>query len=282
MHRDPSIHIRLSDFNKIIRTLGYVGVVGEDVFREAVKYKITGRHVVTGKAKTVKKASRIVAAAGIPIELFEGMLNTERLGASHKNAKPVRPSSPEYITLKEVAQLATDFTQHYGIQPPEHGYRTFIRLGLKLMGRKYSLNRFKTYNTRICEKYEAYYAIESDTDKEGTDAFHQHWQAAMIKYAGLEESLSSDPEKYVAMFYGRLDADDSDAYYDDWIAAQFEELAFLNAIPNPNQFFGENAKLRYDRYFQKMTVKKRKSGGYKYRDADTRDKIDKFKQDRAG
>lgn len=284
MRRDPSLHIRLSDLQIVLSSLGYKDPAGmaDKILEKAHPYRITNRYVVQAKAKATKQITRAIQAGSIPVEYFEGLLSQERLAANHRAVKTIRSSSPEYLVLKEVAQLAYDFVEYYDIQPPEAGYRAYISMGLKLMGKKFSIPRFKTYNAKIGQKYEAYYAINADTDKEGTDAFHQHWQAAMKRYAGLEEDLSRDDEKYVCMLYGRQEADENDALYSDWIAAQFDGLAFLNAIPNPNQFFGENAANRYSEYIQKMNIKKKKVGGYSYRDAETKNNIEKFRANRAG
>lgn len=282
MRRDPTIHVKHSSLVKVLETLGLPASLAMDILREGYKYRILDRHIIQMKGKSGKKAAKAVEAGSVLPEQFMAMLTQERMKANHQNTKPIRQGSPEYIMLKEVAQLAGDFVDHYEIKPKEYGIRTYIQAGLTLMGRTYSLNRFKTYNKRICAKYEALYAIDSDTDKEGTQAFHYHWQAAMQKYAGLSDDLITNIESYVCMLYGRLDADDNDAAYTDWIAAQFEGLAFLDAIPNPSQFFGDNARVRYEEYVKKMNIKKRKVNQYNYRDERTRDQITKFKANMEG
>lgn len=259
MRRNPSIHIRLLDLETVLATLGMSKDLALDILEKSYHYRISNRYLLEAKGKEAKKISKVVQSEISNPEYFAGILAQERLAANHKGVMPVRPNTSDYSLLKEVYQMALDFTKTCEIGSEEIGLRAYIRTGLAMMGKKYSLNRFKTYHTKIAEQYAAQKDIDADEDREGTDAFYKHWKNAMVKHVGFFDELK-EPSKYVSMIYGRQEADEQDAYYTDWIDAQFEGLAFLDAVPQISQFFGENAKLRYSNFKGKIMVKRKKSG----------------------
>jgi hypothetical protein len=271
--RIPSVHIKLPDLEKVLADLGYPKALAQKILEKSFRYRCH-RYMLKADINSLRKAKKLEKST-VSLEWFSGLLAQERMQAHHKGIKPIRAGSNEYNLLRDIATLSQDFVDAYGFDR-EEGHRTYIRLGIQAMGRKYALNRFKTYNEKICQVYEATYSLAKDEDKEGTEAFHQHWVHAMQEYAGLTDSLADNVVSYVNMLYGRMDADECDAYYSDWVAAQFEGLAFLDVIPNPSQFFGEAAKTRYKDYARQKALKKQKRDGKGHVDID----VKKFKQSR--
>lgn len=262
--RDPSLHIRKSHLEEVLNLIPYdrkmVGkVLVEKIFEAAQKYQITDRYIDVSKAKSRTRAKiqkSIEADKGVPeklVEKFNALLTAHRQIDNH-NAKirVIRKDSKDYLLLKEVAKMAHEFSEHFDIQPIEDGYKEYIEIGIGFMGR-YALNRFKTYHNRIFEEFENRVAVVTDDKPNKTRQFFIIWKDCMEEYAGLVPELSeADFSKYSHIVYGRVDADKKHAHYEDWIRAQFEGLSFLDAIPELVQFYGENARRRYDKYMNSV------------------------------
>lgn len=225
------------------------------IFEASYGHQITDRYldVLKLKQKGKVKAVRSMEADSAPegtVEKVNLMLIHVRTSINKNiKARGILKNSKDYLMLKEIAKMAYDFADHFDIRPKDDGIKEYLTMGIGFMG-KYGLNKFKTYNNRIYESFESKVEVLTDEYKENTQLFYMKWQEKMLEYIGPEEltNLDKDYVKFVHMVYGRLAADNSDADYGEWIAAQFDGLAFVNAIPEINQFYGENAKLRYERF----------------------------------
>lgn len=247
--RDPALHITKSNLVKVLQSVGIKVDESKatEILKRAQPYQIKDRYQLQGNSRQRKKADKLVAAEkeNPYTEVFQRLLTAYRQQIGHKFIRAVRESDREYVMLKEVSQSAETFATTFGLQR-EDGYKKFIQLGLTLMGKKYGLNRFKTYNEKIFFIYENLIVVSKDIDKEGTKQFYSLWKEAMTYYAAIDPVLTDI--EMVNMVYGRQEADECGAKYYDWIIAQFEGLAWLDAIPELSQFYGENAKKRYDKY----------------------------------
>ncbi len=246
--RDPALHITRSSLVKILNEVGMPVSMEKatEIIRRAKNYQISNRHIIQGTQKQKQKAEKSVEMDSPFVGIFQRILKSYRQELGHKSIFTIRNGDREYLMLKEIAQSANEFTETFKIQPKETGYKTFIQLGLRFMGKKYSLNRFKTYREGIFTVYENMIILDKDVDKEGTKAFYDCWKICMLEYASVDKPL--DDFDMVNMIFGRQEADEVNAYYEDWVKAQFEGLAWLNAIPELSQFYGENAKKRYEKY----------------------------------
>lgn len=263
MERNPSLHIRKSDLIEILNQISFKGrvygyKVADEIFDKAQPYQIKDRYlsVIQSKANTKKKLVRSMQAdQDMPeyqVEKFNGILTSYR---QKKNTfgkiKPILKTSKDYLMLKEVAKLAYDFTQHFEITSLDDGYLEYIETGMSMM-RKYALNRFKYYDSKIYEYFEDKVTVVTDKNREATLQFYYIWRDVMMEYSGLEELLDieNNYQKFVHIVLGRREADRLKADYTDWITAQFEGLVFLDAVPELSQFYGDGAEKRYERYLR--------------------------------
>lgn len=262
MRRDPSLHITKSDLVKLLAEVNYSqrtsgSALADKIFENAKKYQITDRYleVLGQKAAVKKKVTSSMEADGVPsglVEKFNLWLVTERQAHNEFiKATPISKSSKQYLLLKEVVKMSQDFVERFDITPQSDGHREYIKLGLRVM-KRYSLNRFKTYDNLINEMFESSVIVLLDKAKEDTAKFYGIWQESMVRHTSMEQGLDllSDYVKYAHMVYGREQADEVDAYYEDWVEAQFDGLSFMNVIPELSQFYGENAKKRWEKYMK--------------------------------
>ena len=193
----------------------------------------------------------------LSVEKFNRILSAVRQLEGHRFVKNITKEDPEYLTLKQVAVLAEQFAERYDIQPREEGYRSFCVIGIRLMGKKYALSKFKYHLEKIGLKFEAQLAIANDRYPSGTKEIFACYRNTMAAEAGVDISSVSKDDRWLHVIYAREEADDAKAVYADWVQAQFDELSFLDTVPELTQLYGENARIRYERYMQKNGKKKK-------------------------
>jgi len=67
------------------------------------------------------------------VQQFNRLLDAERRTIGHRHITPIRPNSPTYLLLKEVALMACDFSNSVGIENIDEGCKIYIKLGLEKM-----------------------------------------------------------------------------------------------------------------------------------------------------
>lgn len=256
--RDPSIHIRYSTLLHLLKEKGVSKPeeMTNYLFTNGYSHRLRGRYLVQGRTKAVRdKLSKKLSASTKAVEKFNLMLHQVRESKKHKFIKTIRTNDREYDILKEVAQSADDFVKLFEIKPKEEGYKTYAQIGIELMGKKYGLSKFKYYKAQIFEMQENYLVVEEDSDKESTKKYYEQWKVSMYSHSNmqieLQDKKSSDTSflsKYVHIVFGRQEADSACADYKNWIEAQFNQLSWMNVIPELSQFYGENSKERYKKY----------------------------------
>jgi hypothetical protein len=262
--RNPAMHIRYTDFIKVLNSVGIPkpNSTALAIFKAAVPFNIRDRYVVNGNADTQRKANRVITASkasSITVPKFHMILNSERAKVGHKYFQPILQSSPNYLMLKEVCQLAVTFATQCGFDDIYEGCRVYVYLGLDRMKRNYGLNRFKTYDSYIYQQYEFYDLITNDVDKERSKEVCNTYIKLLIEYAGIERDDFDKPENFVNFVYTREVIDREQANIEDWIRAQFVEFSkYPNSpIPSPNQLCTDKS---VDRYYTYMTQENLSSG----------------------
>ncbi len=254
--RDPSLHIRKSDLIKLLITLkiSTPEATAEQLIREGYRYRVLGRHSVEVKTKkNAKKADKFVELAEVKVNKFNMILTAARQEAGHRYIQSIGTNDRDYLMLKDVATAAEEFCKMFGIGGYEKGYKLYIQMGLMLMGKKYGLNKFKYYKSQLFTLYENVLAIREDDNPEGTIELFNYYMDAVENARNVRFDFSGDPAKYVNIVYARQQADTHQASYDDWVQAQFDGLAYLNVIPDPNQLNGDNAANRHTAFMMKKS-----------------------------
>lgn len=261
MERDPAIHITLSNFKMILKSLGLenADTLSNRIFKAAVPYNIKDRYIIAGDAEVRKQARRVVAASastGVSPERFNRLLTTLRTQAGHRGVVHLRISdTSNWMLLKEVTQLSNEFAESHGLDAEEAAGH-FIKLGIKLMKRQYSLGKFKYYREKINSLYIAADMVENDPKHKQTKECYTIWRELMQKYGKFIYDLK-DYEQFVIMVYVRMEADAVGASYRDWLAAQFEFFTVFQTVPTLNQLVTDAALQRYYDYMTKKRGNKK-------------------------
>jgi hypothetical protein len=246
--RDPSIHIRRSDFINIVQEYGLSIQMVNDIYRKAAKLNIKNRVQVTMKAKAKRKSDRAVESDTKLLDQFNRIYQGCLISANIK-AMTIGKMSPQWLTLKEVCFQAKEFSDLNGLGY-EEGFKIYTELGIKLLGNKFGIYRLKGTALRILEYYQAKTLIENDPDPDGTDDMVTAWTQAVRVFFHTSIELENDAQR-AHFIHAREDATAAKAEPYDWMCAQFEKWSYLDTLPAFSQLYGDNAKLIYQLYMTK-------------------------------
>lgn len=260
--RNPSLHVTLSDLTLLLTELGL------DNPKQAANKMLTLAHerhyqrrdrvLVTTTAAKGKTLKKVVAKPNADnTNEFGSILELYRRKLKHKLVQSISPQSKDYNILKEVALLAYQFNCTFSL-PKQIGYQRFIELGITLMRNKYSLSKFKFYAEKIFAIQETYDLIANDPNPLATDSIAHIYNDNLRKSIGLNLTYTrNDYQEWVNFYYTRLDIETHKANPIDWIVAQFEGLAFMSAVPELSQLYGDNAYKRYLAYMSNKQAQKK-------------------------
>lgn len=262
--RRPAIHITLETLQEILdlsfkskKEFKNTEELALEIFKLAKNKGVRGRYLIQADKPTRQKIKRTLEAETPLVEKFNRTLHSIRLSLGHKSAS-IYKSSKDYLNLKEIAKLVEEFMEQFKLKNSTEAMNEYIKIGLSMMGKRYSLNKFKYYHGKILERYEKMECISNDSTPDDTMKMYKYYLSMMTEYSGIEWKADTI-EKYVCMVYAKEEADEEKADYEQWIRAQFEQLAFMEIVPECYQIFGENALIRYSDYVTKNKKKKVKS-----------------------
>lgn len=259
--RKPSIHITLNSLAFILKSLSVEEPhrMAVEIFRQSneLGLQIKNRTLVIAE---IKKAMKVVSktATSNQEEAFEfkGILSMYRRTLRHKMIQDIGVNDKQYSTLKEVANIATQFCEAFKYTDKMQGYLRFCEIGIGIMGKKYALNKFKYYAEDIFEVENNAQAIANDVSPELTNRVYEVWRECLQKYAGIERTMDKKHLHWIHILYTKEAAILHKANIQDWLEAQFEGFAFMNVIPELTQMHTDKAEVRYYTY---MANKKKAS-----------------------
>lgn len=251
--RQPAIHITVVNLANLLESLGVDNAyqLSSKVLNLAHQQglQLRNRTLIQGKAGTRKKVDRVqLKDTAVIADSFQSILINYRRQQKHKIVQQISKTDRDYTMLKTVAEIAENFCVSFGYKDRQIGYLRFCELGLRCMGKKYGLNKFKFYSERIFGLEESMQIIKADDNETGTDKLYTAWKAALLKYASLDRSILPTSTDYVHFVYARQEADLYKADYTDWVVGQFEGLAFMNVVPELSQLYSGQAASRYESY----------------------------------
>lgn len=246
--RDPSIHVRRSELIELIRGEGIVFPEDcvDSMMKKAVGLNIRNRIIVTAKRKAKAKMARSLAVEDNIVERFNKIYNIQIKDHNIKTG-PIYKTSKSYLTLKEIAYNAQNFCRLFNFKKLEEGFGQYIKLGISLLKNKYSIYRLKGYDSKIILTYENFLLLSNDPTPERTQKMHEAWRRACYEHYNSVFD-TDDPNKTIAFYYAKIEADEIKADYDDWMLAQFNKWSYLDSVPEYVQLYGDDAKLTYNKY----------------------------------
>lgn len=253
MRRNPSIHITVDALEHMLKDMGVASPKRKAWYILEESKKVTLQHRVylkTNKATTAK-LDKLLTTNELTVNMFNSALTNKRLTLHGTHIQQITKGSNQYNLLVETAGYAYEFYRLYGFEDEVIGYELFCEIGLRLMGKKYSLNKFKTNIQKIFDFYKYQLLIDNDPKQSDTIKFYKVYASLILKNTGLELTFEpGDYLRFIDFYYGRCEADKLKAKYTDYLTAQFDQMAFLGTVPERYNLHGENAKERYQKWLR--------------------------------
>lgn len=249
--RNPTIHITLSDLTAIIGHKEANRVLTEAHSQGLQLRGMAHQLTTTGKKRAAKAQANDNSEE---VSLFQSVLVMARRKAKHSLVAVITPQSVEWATLKEITALASNFCDAFGFTDRMQGYMRFCELGLKLMNKKYGLNKFKYLADRIGQHEDTLRAVRTDPAPDFTAHLAAAYAKAVQDNAHVTLNIDTDSLDYAHFVWASESARNCAATPTDWVLAQFDGLAFLNRVPELAQLHSEGSASRYTQYIAAKAV----------------------------
>lgn len=232
--RDPKLNINLSAFLEITSDL-----ISKDmaltIFKRSSKVKPAVFLVKASgaKAERVRKVLR-----KSDVDLFNQLLTQQRLLEKH-NFMPIQHFDSDFSMLKEIAADADDFCTLYGIELAD-GYSYYIREGIKMMSKTYSLSKFKYYKNRLFERKNREIKKQNDPDPDTTDRLYK----SFCRVYNIRHSTEYHDSTIVDFIYIAEVCRELGVRYDKYLTLQVDYFTSINKVPEPSWLHSDLAKER--------------------------------------
>ena len=224
---------------------------------------LTHRSITVSNNKLVHKVAQVQSSVRSDAGLFSGILTLKRRQLKHRGIISINASDRDWLLLKEVCGLATEFVNEFGLDK-KRGYDRYIQLALAKM-KNYSLNKFKSMHPSICKEYEAIQEIELDDKPQKTAEMEEIFLAMVAERTGWSKTYKEDsPEKYAYFVKARKEAESFNVSLKVYIASQFSWFdSVLHTVPDPVQLVGVKAIERLQKYCYEQNIKMGKAANKK-------------------
>lgn len=207
----------------------------------------------------MKKAEKVQLARRDNASMFAQQLTLIRRKMKHRGINLVKPGEKQWLEIKEICALATEFCQEFQLKLQE-GYRIYCEMGIKLM-KTYSIQRFKQLHSTIFTRYECLNEIQGDKFPDTTDLVYQYYIKKVHEKMGWSaNNFKEDPTKYVYFVRVRKEAQNLGLKATTYIDAQFAGLEWANAMPDPAQLVGLKAVERLMKYCYENDITTKSKG----------------------
>lgn len=207
---------------------------------------VTSRIILVSNNKLEKKAEKLKLANRSNTSKFAQLLLHIRRQNKHRGIQLSRPGDKDWLDIKEVCNIATEFSNEMGIKL-EEGYKEFITIGLTMM-KHYSIYKFKSITNAIYSRYEATQEIGQDKTPDKTLEAHNTYLALISERTGFSQGYRDVPEKYQYFKKAKEEAIRMGVTIKTYIKSQFSAFEFKQSIPDPAQLVGHKAIERLQRY----------------------------------
>lgn len=232
-------------------TWDYTGLAKEIVNR-AKSYSVPSRSITVTNNKLDKKVEKLKLAGRSNTSIFAQILLHTRRKLKHRGLSMVKVGDKDWLDLKAVCGLATDFCNEFGISIKE-GYKEYIDIGISKM-QNFSLFKFKGLHGAICNYYDAHQEILMDKTPQATKECHDIYLALISEKVGFTMGFENNPEKYKYFIRVKNGANNLKITYKTYIKAQFAGFDWQDGVPDPIQLIGDKAIHRLQKYAYKESI----------------------------
>ena len=219
--RRASINLLFDQFVSITS-----GMLTEDqckeVFLRASRFRPTRILIKANKVKSTQ-ISQVLRPCNE--QLFNNILSALRLEAHHR-FMPLVPADSEWKMMMAIAADAEDYCTLFQFSQTQ-GYTEYIKAGMKMMGKLYSLSKFKYYKEKIFSLREKMETVSNDPDPELTAKVYKTY----LRMSGIKHNEKFYAENVAHLVYICDRIRETGIRYDRYVEAQFEYWKGFNKVP---------------------------------------------------
>lgn len=257
--RDPSIHCKLSDLSKVLKSLHpklFNDALVEDIAKELRKVSVDNRSVIVSNDKLKKDLSKRLQSTKGDATLLADIIYSVRIKLKHKGVRKINMANREWLQVKQLANLCNQFCEDFNLSTRE-GFIKYIELGLgKIQSMRSYIGKLINMYETISQEYESVSNLKEDDSPNYTMELHDAFVNKIADRTGLYEPFKEKPEKMLCFYLARIMCDNMGVDYQTFIDAQFDAFDWCNGIPTPESLTTDKAKERLNKYLyqNKITV----------------------------
>lgn len=234
------------------------------IVERAKSLSVASRSIHVTNDKLLQKTEKLKLATRSNTGMFAQMLLLIRRKLKHRGLQLIQPTSPEWLNLKEVSKLATEFCNEFEYERKE-GYKVYIETGLSMM-KNFSIFKFKNIHGAICNRVEALQEIKEDRSPEDTRKAHDAYLSIISEKVGYAQDYKDNPEKYKFFIKAKDEAAELGVSARQYIQAQFSAFEWKSGIPDPMQLVGPKARERVQKWAfeNNITLGRKSNQGIKF------------------
>lgn len=211
------------------------------------EHALINRTIVLANAANTYRALTNKTVKATSVELFWQQLATVLKSSKFSSHVPnYSIKHPDFVYIKKAHEQADIIHEQYDFPDVAETYMLYAKMAVMLMGHKYQAKKLYTLRIKIIEHIMAQLTVKHDTDREATMNFMTIFakQCSAISKGFRQEDLFQYMN-YANFVYARLEAEEAQADYHAWCAAQIAGLKFTGRVPALYQLYGEGAKERW-------------------------------------
>ena len=256
--RDPSIHIRRSDLEKLLKVIDPEFKDIDWLFKEARKVSCDNRSVSVTNDKVKKDLKKRLQSTKGDANLLSDIIYSVRVKLKHRGLKKINEGDREWLQLKELSKLCNQFCEDFELSK-RAGYIAYIQICFsKISSFRAYISKFISMYESICIEYEYKKSLDNDDNKSGTKFIHDYFVTKIADKTGIHEPYYNNIIKMFAFYKARLLCDQYNVSYEDFIDAQFEALDWCQGMPSPESLNTDKSKERLQKYLYENNIKTKK------------------------
>lgn len=262
--RQPSVHLTKSSFNQLLEELEVKAFPVDAFFRMAASRAIISRNLVVKNKKITKKVNKVLLATKGDTQLTADLIYAVRIKLRHRGVRKItEANSREWSLCKELTSICNQFRETYNFDNTREAFITYIELGFKKMQGNYRnwLTRLIAMSENVFNYYESLGALSEDDDFKATQVLYDAYYRKIADATGILETkeLSEAPEEHVHFLHLRKFLEEHGWDPEEYLEAQFQELAWCGAIPEYSKLTEDKAIKRYRAYLYKNGINRPQS-----------------------
>lgn len=228
------------------------------IMQKGKSYAAVSRGVKVSNDKLEKKVIKMKLAGRSNTAMFAQILSLVRQKLKHRGITMIKVGDPDWLNIKEACKLATDFCNEFQLDI-KTGYGLYLTMGMNKM-KNFSVFKFRTLHSAICNEYEAIQVIERDQTPNKTEECHSIYLANISQRIGFSQGYKDNPEKYQYFVRAKEDAQKYKVSLRVYISAQFQGFDWNNSVPDPAQLVGTKSIDRLQKYAFENNIQIGKKG----------------------